>query len=1065
MPNHWTISATLSRGLLFGFWILFVSLAGGSSAQEAEPTYSPEQLEFFENRIRPVLVEHCYKCHSAEAAKAGDLEGGLTLDTRAGLIAGGDSGPALVPGKPDESLLLDVLHYETYEMPPAGKLPDAVIADFAKWIETGAADPRKGAAATPTRKLDIEGGKQFWSFQPLSNSPPPDLGGDLDQLSPIDRFIRQKLIEKKIEPTPIAAPRVLIRRVWFDLLGVPPTPEEVQAWTERLTAGLTPEQTLNRQAWSELVQTLLARPEYGERWARHWIDVARFGESHGYEQDYDRPTAYHYRDFLIKAFNADLPYDQFVQWQIAGDELQPNEPLAWMATGFLGGGAFPTQLTETEFESARYDELDDMTATSGVAFLGLSLGCARCHDHKFDPIGVDDYYRFAAAFTTAIRSEKEFDLDPIGNQERRAAYEKQLRAAQQTLTAYEQNDLPLELRKWLAGQAGQDARKSTWQVLTGELSSSGGSEFVLQADGSYLAGGQAPSQEVLTLITAAAGSGTVQTLRLEALADPSLPRSGPGRADNGNFALGNFAVEVVDQKGQAKSLKLVNPRATHQQNGEVLSLAASIDGDPVSGWAVDGQIGKSQAAVFDLAEPLELRSGDQLRVTLTFNHPNARHAIGRPRLSWSDRPDLAAEVGEAGPPREIVEAIERLAPIAANQQIELSQLTQNQDWAAVSAWYRPQAVRHQQLAAEVAEIERKGSGAKMTRVLVTAEGLPHLPHHADDRGFPHFYPETHLLRRGDVAQKVEVVSPGYPRVLHRGPAADTDLQIAPPAERNSATSYRRAALANWLTNLDSGAGPLVARVMVNRLWQHHFGRGIVATPNDFGTVGERPTHPELLDYLAGELIRSDWRLKPIHHAICTSDTYLQGNKLAGDPRLAVDLDNHFVWYQSPRRLEAEAIRDAMLSASGQLDRTMYGPGTLDQNMRRRSVYFFIKRSGLIPMMMLFDWPEHLVSIGQRQTTTVAPQALMFMNSPQGRQYAEAFAQRISSAGDETASVRLAYQLALSRDPSGDELKVAADFIEGARSLRREQGQTEVDAAALADFCQLLFGLNEFIYVD
>jgi hypothetical protein len=1058
------MSAALSRGLLCGFWILFVSLAGGSSAQEPEPTYSPEQLEFFENRIRPVLVEHCYKCHSAEAAKAGDLEGGLTLDTRAGLLAGGDSGPALVPGKPDESLLLEVLHYETYEMPPAGKLPDAVIADFAKWIETGAADPRKGAAATPTRKLDIEGGKQFWSFQPLSNAPPPNLSGELDQLSPIDRFIRHKLVEKKIEPTPIAAPRVLIRRVWFDLLGVPPTPEEVQTWTGRLTSGLTEGQSLNRQAWSELVQMLLARPEYGERWARHWIDVARFGESHGYEQDYDRPTAYHYRDFLIKAFNADLPYDQFVQWQLAGDELQPNEPLAWMATGFLGGGAFPTQLTETEFESARYDELDDMTATSGVAFLGLSLGCARCHDHKFDPIGVDDYYRFAAAFTTAIRSEKEFDLDPVGNQERRAAYEKQMRAAQQTLTAYEQNDLPLELRKWLAEQTGQNARKSTWQVLTGEFSSSGGSQFVPQGDGSYLATGQAPNQEVLTL-TGAASSGTVRTLRLEALADPSLPRNGPGRADNGNFALGNLSVEVIDPNGQTKLLKLLNPRATHQQNGEVLSIAASIDADSASGWAVDGQIGKSQAAVFDLAEPLELRSGDQLRVTLTFNHPNARHAIGRPRLSWSDRTDLAAEVGEAGPPREIVEAIERLAPVAADQQVELSQLTQNKDWTAVFTWYRPQAARYQQLAAAVTEIERKGSGAKMTRVLVTAEGLPHLPHHADDRGFPHFYPETHLLRRGDVAQKVEVVSPGYPRVLQRGPAAETDLQIAPPAERNPVTSYRRAALAKWLTNLDSGAGPLVARVMVNRLWQHHFGRGIVATPNDFGTVGERPTHPELLDYLAGELIRGDWKLKPIHHAICTSDTYLQGNKLPNDPRLAVDLDNQFVWYQAPRRLEAEAIRDAMLSASGQLDRTMYGPGTLDQNMRRRSIYFFIKRSGLIPMMMLFDWPEHLVSIGQRQTTTVAPQALMFMNSPQGRHYAEAFAQRIASAGDDVASVRLAYQLALSRDPSSDELKVAADFIEGARSLRREQGQTEVDAAALADFCQLLFGLNEFIYVD
>jgi hypothetical protein len=230
-------------------------------------------------------------------------------------------------------------------------------------------------------------------------------------------------------------------------------------------------------------------------------------------------------------------------------------------------------------------------------------------------------------------------------------------------------------------------------------------------------------------------------------------------------------------------------------------------------------------------------------------------------------------------------------------------------------------------------------------------------------------------------------------------------------------------------------------------------------------VGERPTHPELLDWLASELIRGGWKLKPIHRAICTSDTYLQGNKRADDPRLAVDLDNQLVWYQAPRRLEAEAIRDAMLAASGQLDRTMYGPGTLDQNMRRRSVYFFIKRSNLIPMMMLFDWPEHLVSIGQRQATTVAPQALLFMNSPQGRQYAEALAERIGAERDEPAAIRQAYQLALSREPSAEELQLAGDFLNSAREIRREQGESEVDRPALADFCQLLFGLNEFVYVD
>ncbi|MCC6508524.1 MAG: DUF1549 domain-containing protein, partial [Pirellulaceae bacterium] len=373
-------------------------------------------MDFFESKIRPVLVKECYSCHSAQAAASGKLRGQLLLDSRDGLRKGGESGPAVVAGKPDDSLLIGALRHETFEMPPKGKLADPIIADFVRWVEMGAPDPREGIGHAEPKSMDVEVGKNFWSFQKLALTPELQsiADGRWTQVdaqpsnadiplawarTPVDHFILQKLQQQKLTPNGNAHPRILVRRAWFDLLGLPPTPEEMEHWVQRLTAQQQPivpkkdqqadhqvDHQVNHQAWSQLIDHLLMSPHYGERWARHWMDVARFAESHGYEQDYDRPTAYHYRDFLIQAFNSDMPYDQFVRWQLAGDQLAPDQPLAWMATGFLGGGAFPTQLTENEFESARYDELDDMVATTGVAFLGLSVGCARCHDHKFDPI-------------------------------------------------------------------------------------------------------------------------------------------------------------------------------------------------------------------------------------------------------------------------------------------------------------------------------------------------------------------------------------------------------------------------------------------------------------------------------------------------------------------------------------------------------------------------------------------------------------------------------------------------------------------------------------------------------
>jgi hypothetical protein len=383
-------------------------------------------------------------------------------------------------------------------------------------------------------------------------------------------------------------------------------------------------------------------------------------------------------------------------------------------------------------------------------------------------------------------------------------------------------------------------------------------------------------------------------------------------------------------------------------------------------------------------------------------------------------------------------------------------------WKTAQAWFAKTLPRWQQLHAALEQHRRQGPDLKRAKVMVTSEGLPHMKHHADGRGFPHFYPQVHILARGDVQQKGEVATAGFLQVLTPPDASEQYWKIAPPSE-DSRTSFRRATLANWITDAESGGGALVARVIVNRLWQHHLGRGLVATPNDFGVSGQRPSHPELLEWLANELVEHNWQLKRLHRMMMTSSVYMQSAEF-DESRAQIDRENTLLWRWKPRRLEAEAIRDSMLSVSGKLDRTMFGPGTLDQNMTRRSVYFFIKRSRLIPMMMLFDWPEHLVSIGQRSSTTIAPQALMFLNSPQGRQYAQAFAARLPQDSLQD-SITEAYRLAFARRPSSQELKLSSAFVEQQQAIYREENVTDAEAAALTDLCQALMSMNEFVYVD
>lgn len=1015
------------------------------------PERAKKGLALFKAAVRTTLTTHCLDCHGGKSTKA-DFD----LSSRETLLSSG-----FVTDSADNSLLVDLItHAAEPHMPfKAPKLADEQIEQIRTWINLGSPydSPLAEKSKTPDLEMQVkDSDREFWSFRPLQPVTPPSVNDTAWCQSPIDRFIRAKHEAAQLNGNATADRRVLIRRAYFGLLGLPPTPEQVDAFVNNA----------DPNAWSKLIDGLLESPHYGERWARHWMDVARFAESHGYEQDYDRPNAYHYRDFLIRALNADLPYDKFVQWQLAGDELAPDNPLAMMATGFLGAGAFPTQLTEAEFESARYDELDDMVMTTGVSFLGLSVGCARCHDHKFDPIPARDYYRLAAAFSTAIRAETDINLAPEENQKRQAEYDTQLAAAKQAATDYETAQLAGNFRQWLATDSAAEPQ-SVWETLhIVSVESSAGTKFETLPDASLLATGPTPAQDVLTIVAESHRS-AVRALRLEALAHDSLPQKGPGRAGNGNFVVSHLQIQIArlstdagsDNTQAEQPASLIAARATHQQNTDSLSVAASLDADPASGWAVDaGGVGKDQAAVFDLETPVEFQQGTRWTIRITMNHPNPHHSLGRFRLSVTDRVEAAPEVGSHGPDAKVVHALDVLRAAAARASIEES----SEEWKTGLAWFATSDPDMVSLKQAVLDLKKRGPGLQLAKVMVTSEGLPHMSHHADGRGFPHFYADTYLLKRGDVHQKQEIVPAGFLQVLAPAGKQFSDWQVQPP-EGWTRTSFRRATLAHWITDKKEGAGSLAARVMVNRLWQHHFGRGLVSTPNDFGVSGERPSHPELLDWLAGDLIEHGWTLKRMHKLIMTSQAYMQSGEF-DEARAQVDRENLLLWRRAPQRLEAEAIRDTMLAVSGRLDSTQFGPGSLDQNMTRRSVYFFIKRSQLIPMMMLFDWPEHLVSIGQRPVTTIAPQALMFMNSPQGRDYATTFAVRLPQASAEQ-SIPQAWRLAFGREPSDAESQASSQFLKRQQETHASAGHADAAQRALVDLCQTILSMNEFVYVE
>ena len=940
-------------------WALALGVA--ATALGADDGAAPE---FFEAKIRPVLIEHCYPCHSSAAAKP---KGGLRLDDRAATRAGGESGPAVVPGRPGESpLILAVERGEGVEpMPPKGKLPDRVIADFRRWIEAGAMDPRDGpgapGAGSPADR---------WALRPIGRPAVPDLddAGRRWARDPVDAFLLDRLRREGLAPSPEAGRRALIRRVTFDLIGLPPAPAEVEAFA----ADPAPD------AYERRVDLLLASPQYGERWARRWMDLAHFSETHGHDQDRIRPNAWPYRDYLIGSFNGDKPYARFVREQVAADALYPDEPGLAPALGFLAAGPWD----ESSLRDIRDDSLDrqvgyyldrdDMVATVMSTFVSSTAHCARCHDHKFDPITQAEYYGLQAVFAGVGRADRAYDPDPAVHRARLelTARRRALSAGEPALMASLLDEsTQAEVAAWAAALEGS---RVPWKVLEPSgLKAEAGTALAAQPDRSVLAEGPTPAEETYT-ITATTDLVGITAARLELLPDDRLPGRGPGRNGNGNLHLTEIAVSQAPAAapGEWRPAPIARAASDYDQPG--WGIAGAVDGDPKTSWGIYPGVGKPHEGVFEFRDDLGGAGGTVLRFVLRQTFP-AGHPIGRFRLSVT----AAARPARAG---------SLPGPLA--------------DLLSVPPDRRSPGQRRELAAIHLAESLDRQIAALPPRRLVYAAASDFAP---DGTHRPTAGPRpVFVLKRGDIRQPGAAAVPGA-----LGCVSGLEARFDRPDEAG-----RRAALALWLS--DPG-NPLTWRSIVNRAWQAHFGRGLVDTPNDFGRMGSPPSHPELLDWLAGTFRDEGGSLKRLDRRIVTTAAYRQSS--GHDPAKAeVDAENRLLWRMNRSRLDADEVRDAVLAASGRLDLAMGGPSvrhfTLGPGVHvtptvdyatydwdapgsgRRSVYRFSFRTLPDPFMDLFDAADASQLTPSRNASITPLQALALLNDPFVIRQAGHFARRL-----------------------------------------------------------------------
>ncbi|MCU0706181.1 MAG: PSD1 and planctomycete cytochrome C domain-containing protein [Fimbriiglobus sp.] len=1001
----------------------------------------------FEKHVLPVLQAKCFSCHDAKKARSD-----LRLDVRAKAFAGGETGKkGIVPGKSDESEIYRRVasKNEKEVMPPKGeKLTAKEAADLKAWIDAGAKWPDA---------LSGEEKKTHWAFVAPKRPELPVHRDPKGSAHPIDLFVRAKLESTGLKPSPPAEKHTLLRRVYLDLIGLPPTPAEVDAFVNDPTP----------DAYEKVVEKLLASKHYGERWARLWLDAARYADSDGYEKD--KPRFVHfYRDWVIDAFIADLPYDQFVQHQLAGD-LLPNATQAQkVATGFLRnsmineeGGADPEQFRM----EAMFDRMDAV----GKAVLGLTIQCAQCHTHKFDPLTHTEYYRLFAFLNTA--HEASATVYTADAQAKRADLFRQMAAIDDELK-HKTPDWKEKMRAW---EKAVRAARPTWTTHKPELDGSGGQKNYLLDDGSILAAGYAPTKSTDSF-TGQTKLKTITAVRLEMLNDPSLPHGGPGRSLHGTFGLTEIAVEVAGKKAKIVSaIADANPpeapldkQFDDKSNRKRVTgpIEFAFDGKDETAWTNDIGPGRSntpRTAVFVFDKPLEVPANAKVTVRLTQNHggwnsdDNQSTNLGRFRISFTDAKEPKGD----------------LLPQWVGEPTETRNAA---DEAAVFAIWRATVPEWKDAHAKI-EALWKQHPAGTSQLMLSEMDKPRT---------------THLLKRGDFLKPAEKVSAGVPAFLNPMPK-DAPLN--------------RLGLAKWMTSKDS---PTTARAFVNRLWQAYFGAGLVGTPEDFGVQADAPTHPELLDWLACEFMEPSkgpaWSVKHLHRLIVTSATYRQSSALTAELK-EKDPANKLLARGPRHRVDAEVVRDIALSVSGLLTDSVggppvyppipqfmtvppasYGPKAWPESTGpdryRRSLYVFKFRSIPYPALLAFDAPTGDFACVKRARSNSPVQALTGLNEPIFLEAAQALGLRILRDGGKTDAERVSYafklcvgrtptdaegktlrtmyakQVAKFSDPKADPWAVALRSADDAKKLPNDA--TPAQLAAWVAVARVLLNLDETI---